>query len=374
MPLAVIVMALMLVGFALYFKLACRSFDRLRNALLKRGYNSPAVLRGSAAAAFIFPFLILLAYMRFSGNNDAAFLWWLVLTPAAPQAFSFAAGFLPARNPRTAGRRVIRFPYRPAGFVLLGCAVLAWTVPASLAMKVVWQIPVGLVATAFGCLAIARRAAAPDATALLAADPRPPVLYLRPFQQEEESFARLPWRWSDLWTSVRQRITRQRKSWLTLTLEQYLGSELSARLGPFIALGNPVDFVPPEGAARSYVADDEWTEHFDDLVRRARCVVIMAAASESVLWELARIRTLGLERKLLVLTQPGLGRKAAAKAWIPFADALRRAGHKPCREDPGPGAAIAFDAAGGAIVIKCDAQSATETVDALCRHVGPLRP
>ena len=52
-----------------------------------------------------------------------------------------------------------------------------------------------------GCLAIARRTtAAPDATAVLAADPRPPVVYLRPFQQEEETFAQLPWRWREFWS------------------------------------------------------------------------------------------------------------------------------------------------------------------------------
>jgi hypothetical protein len=64
----------------------------------------------------------------------------------------------------------------------------------------------------------------------------------------------------------------RRKS-LNVTLEDFLGPEITNRIGPFVALGNPLDFVPPDGAARAYVADDEWPKHFADLVRRARCMV-----------------------------------------------------------------------------------------------------
>ena len=168
----------------------------------------------------------------------------------------------------------------------------------------------------------------------------------------------------------------RRKSWHLLTLEQYLGMEISARIGPFIALGNPVDFVPPEGAARTYVADDEWTKHFEEMVRRARCIVVMAATSEHVLWELAQIRSMGLQQRLFVLTKPKLVRKTRAVAWGTFAAALRQADYESCGEDPGPGAAVGFDGDGQAVVLKRDAKSAAETVDALCSrlellHAGP---
>ena len=116
-----------------------------------------------------------------------------------------------------------------------------------------------------------------------------------------------------------------------------MGIEVSARIGPFIALGNPVDFVPPEGAARTYVADDEWTKHFEEMVRRARCIVLMAATSDHVLWELAQIRLMGLQQRLFVLTKPKLVRKTRAVAWNTFAAALRQAGYQPCGEDPGTG-------------------------------------
>jgi hypothetical protein len=155
-------------------------------------------------------------------------------------------------------------------------------------------------------------------------------------------------------------------------LEQYLGLEVSARIGPFIALGNPVDFVPPEGAARTYIADDQWTKHFEEMVRRARCFVIMAASSENVLWELTQIRLRGLEQRLFVLTKPKLAQKTKTVAWGPFAATLRRAGYQPCEAEPGPGAAVGFDGGGQAVVLKRDARSATEMVDALCGRVGPL--
>jgi hypothetical protein len=207
---------------------------------------------------------------------------------------------------------------------------------------------------------------------VLAVDPRPPVVYLRPFQQEEETLAQLPWRWRDFWANAVRSITRRRK-WLSLTLEEFLGNEISARIGPFIAFGNPIDFVPPEGAARTYVADEEWTKHFEEMVRGARCIVMMAAVSENVMWELAQIRKLGLQPKLFVLTKPRLRRKTVPLAWGSFAFALQRAGYRPCREDPGPGASVGFDDGGQVIILKRDARSAAETTDALCDRVG-LQP
>jgi hypothetical protein len=370
LPLAVIALVLLLVGMALYAKLVSRLFDPLRRTLQQRGYKSPAVLTGWAAAAFALPFLFALTYAQIVGSKENA-LWWLILAfLAVPLALASAVRFLPARNPRTAGRRVVWFPYRPAGHALLAGTVLLWIGGQATGKNGFFQVGVAFAIAGIRCLAIARRAVAPDASAVLAADPRPPVLYLRPFQQEEESFAEVAWRWRDSWTIAKGRITSRRKGWLTLTLEQYLGREVSARLGPFLALGNPIDFVPPEGAARWYVPDDEWTKHFEALVRRARCIIAMAAVSENVLWELTQVRLMGLEWKLFVLTKPKLTPKATVGAWSPFADALGQAGWQPCRDDPGPGAAIAFDGRGQAIVIKRDARNATELVDALCGRVG----
>ena len=371
LPLAIIAMALILAGFVLYVMLAFRLYKRLRTTLQQRGYKSPAVLTGAGVAAFILPFAGTLLIGRITENNDDALWLLLLLFLVAPVALTLAVRLFPSRNPRTAGRRLVRFPYRHFGYVLLGGAAVLWITAAITNKNGLFQAGVQFILGGLGCLVIARRAAAPDVSAVLAVDPRPPVVYLRPFQQEEEIFARLPWRWRDFCANVGRSIMR-RKSWRLLTLEQYLGVEISARIGPFIALGNPTDFVPPEGAARTYVADDEWTKHFEEMVRGARCIVVMAASSEQVLWELAKIRSMGLERGLFVLTKPRLVRKTSALTWDAFAAALKRADYRPCSEDPGPGATVGFDQGGQAIVLQRDAKSAVETVNVLCSRVELL--
>ena len=317
LPLAVIAMVLILAGFALYVMLTFRLYKRLRTTVQQRGYKSPVVLTGAGVAAFTLPFVFTLLMVQIVGKDDDALWWLLLLFLAAPLGLTLAVRFLPARNPRTAGRRVVWFPYRPVGYFLLGGAAVLWTAAGVTNKAGLFQVGVQFALGGLACLVIARRAAAPDASAVLAVDPRPPVVYLRPFQQEEETFAELPWRWRDFWTNAGRSIMR-RKSWHLLTLEQYLGMEISARIGPFIALGNPVDFVPPEGAARTYVADDEWTNHFEEMVRRARCIVVMAATSEHVLWELALIRSMSLQQRLFVLTKPKLVRKTRALSWGGF--------------------------------------------------------
>jgi len=368
LPLAVIAMVFMLAGFALYVMLAFRLFKRLRTAVQQRGYKSPVVLTGTAVAAFTLPFVCTLLLIQITRRDDDALWWILLLFLAVPLILTIAVRFLPARNPRTAGRRAVRFPYRPVGYVLLGGAAVLWTTAAVTNKPGVFQLGVQFMLGGLGCLVIARRAAVPDASAVLAMDSRPPVVYLRPFQQEEEAFVQLPWHWRDLWTNAVQIIMR-RRSWRLLTLEQYLGVGISARIGPFIALGNPVDFVPPEGAARTYVADDEWTKHFEQMVSRARCIILMAATSENVLWELAQIRSMGLQQRLFVLTKPQLVRNIRAAAWPTFAAALKQSGYQSCEKDPGAGAVVGFNGGGEAIVLKRDARSAEETVSALCSRL-----
>lgn len=365
LPLAVVGVLLILVGFGLYVMLVSRLYKRLRNAIQGRGYKSPALLTGAYAAAFTLPFACTLLMVRIVGSNNDALWWLLVLFIAAPLGLTFLAPLLPVRNRRTPGRRVVRFPYRHVGYVLLSGTAVLWTVAAVTNTAGFFQVGIQCALGGIGCLAIARRTAAPDASAVLAADPRAPVLYLRPFQQEEETFAELPWGWRDVWANADRVIMR--RSWRRLTLEQYLGMEVSGRIGPFVALGNPFDFVSPEGgAARTYVADDEWTKHFEEMVHRARCIVMMAASSENVLWELGQIRSMGLEQRLIVLTRPKLARKTKTEAWAPFAAALQQAGYQSCADDPGPGAAVGFDGNGHAVVLRRDARSAAETVDALC--------
>jgi hypothetical protein len=364
-PVAVIGVFAILAGFVFYGWLALRLYRRFRITLQQRGYKSPAVLVGLGALAYAGPLVI--TVLSFDYGDDAA-LWWLMgMMLAAPLALTLVARLLPLRRVRTTGKRVVRFPYRRTGQGLLGAAGVLWTIAGVTNQSGWFQTGTVCAMGGFGALAIARRAAAPDAAAVLAADTRPPVIYLRPFQQEESPFAELPWRWRDFFANVKRTLVTAKSR--HMTFEQFVGEQISKRLGPFIALGNPVDFVPPEGAARTYVADEEWERYFETMARRARCIVVMAASSEHVQWELTRIRALELAPKLFVLTRPRLSPKTKIGGWDTFVAGLRQAGYRPCADDPGPGAVVTFAADGEAVVCQRDATTAPQIVDALCRRL-----
>src|SRR5262245_10531681 len=116
LPLAVIGMVLLLAGIVLYAILASRLHKWLRKALQRQGYKSPVALTGAGAAAITLPFACTLLMVRIVGNDDDAFLWLLLFFLAAPLGLTLAVRFLPAQDPRTAGRRVLRFPYRRVGY------------------------------------------------------------------------------------------------------------------------------------------------------------------------------------------------------------------------------------------------------------------
>ncbi len=131
-----------------------------------------------------------------------------------------------------------------------------------------------------------------SADALLAADSRAPVLYLRSFVDDddpsgERSLAVRAWR------NVR---------WHThvFTIEQELTRVLS-RVGPVVAIGRPGESLPELGAARLYARDDEWRATVSELMPRARLVVIRAGPTPGLQWEIEEAyRLLPSERVVLV--------------------------------------------------------------------------
>lgn len=68
----------------------------------------------------------------------------------------------------------------------------------------------------------------------------------------------------------------------TRTVEELLGSAITASLGPFVAFGSPLDYVPPDGAARLYAADDRWENEFLDLAGRARILLTVPQCSSNL--------------------------------------------------------------------------------------------
>src|SRR5262249_44263617 len=113
-----------------------------------------------------------------------------------------------------------------------------------------WVTGVALVVCSI-LLALGRRLSSPGARNVLAEDRRAPVLLLRSFAQDRSSlFA------SD-------------------TLEAHLATALR-EIGPVIAVGRPLEGLPPEGADRIYYRDEEWRKSVEADMSRARVLIIRA--------------------------------------------------------------------------------------------------
>jgi TM2 domain-containing membrane protein YozV len=133
-----------------------------------------------------------------------------------------------------------------------------------------------------------------DADEAMAADPRPPVLYLRSFCDDGVSIL------AQEGSALKRRLAR------TLSLptpEEHMATIL-ARVGPVIAIGKPGEPLPELGAGRLYVAHDQWQQRVTELMRSAALVVVRVGASPGVLWEIEQALA-NLPRQRLVLAVLG---------------------------------------------------------------------
>ena len=80
----------------------------------------------------------------------------------------------------------------------------------------------------------------------------------------------------------------------------FLGSEKSrleldlgycfGPVGPFVAIGRPGDAFAPPGAARIYLGDDAWQATVLDLMARAQAVILCPSSEGWTWWELCQVR------------------------------------------------------------------------------------
>jgi hypothetical protein len=122
--------------------------------------------------------------------------------------------------------------------------------------------------------ALRRRAA--NAVAVMAADPRPPVLYLRPFDEDLQQ------------ARGGGALRLAPAPYMGLSVEQQIGRVMGG-IGPLVAIGRPGEALPPLGFARLYVADDGWQGAVLDLLDRAAAVVLVAGTSQGLMWELEQV-------------------------------------------------------------------------------------
>lgn len=129
-----------------------------------------------------------------------------------------------------------------------------------------------------------KRMRAKPAVAVLEEDSRAPVLYLRPFEADNQLVRANPG-----------------LPFLTKSYEQDLTHALR-KLGPVVAVGNPLEdpSLPELGAARIYFRDGDWQRQVSELMLRAQLVVLHIGSSPGVQWEVAKAIELDLPAKLIL--------------------------------------------------------------------------
>jgi hypothetical protein len=174
----------------------------------------------------------------------------------------------------------------------------------------------GLILTVVAAMVTAGRSLmAPAAEEVLEHDKRPPVIYLRPFDEDDRRISQLP-------VGTRNGGKPVINLFRPASHEGWL-ARASKAIGPFVAVGRPGDGLAPLGAARFYLADDEWQQKVDALLRGAAAIVLCPETSTGTRWEVAEVAQLIDHRRvLLVVPNPAvrpLGyariRTATQKTW-----------------------------------------------------------
>ena len=115
-------------------------------------------------------------------------------------------------------------------------------------------------------------------------DPRPPVIYLRSFDQEmKQNTLREIFR--DAFTGTP--LPGGYSAWGPR--EQYDFAKTMKRFGPYIAIGRPGEKLPELGAARAYVTDENWQQEITGWIDRASIIVVEAGRTPGLAWEIGRL-------------------------------------------------------------------------------------
>jgi hypothetical protein len=126
-------------------------------------------------------------------------------------------------------------------------------------------------------------------------DPRPNILFLRAFTDDQVALAPSRVTWLGRLVELGQ---RGGSSLDTVLLEE--GTEF----GPVVALGNPNDPVPPYGSARGYFQHADWQAGMARLAESAQAIVICLEDSAGVWWEAEHLLAGGHASKTLFVLHP----------------------------------------------------------------------
>jgi hypothetical protein len=151
----------------------------------------------------------------------------------------------------------------------------------------------------------ARRAAVRSAEQALADDQRPPVLFLRAFDDDQVSLAtaQVPAYARAIDPGMEQR-----------NLEEVL--QVCLGFGPIVAIGRPQDDAPPLGAARRYVRGDRWRDSILALMDAAAHVVVGVSESHGVVWEIGKLAERGHLEKCVFVIPPEQRHNRRLVGWL----------------------------------------------------------
>ncbi|MGD0903544.1 MAG: hypothetical protein ABR924_11450 [Terracidiphilus sp.] len=204
-----------------------------------------------------------------------------------PSAADFPQEIQEEAERRTRGRRL-----RSVGIssILSGLTMMV----GSLAIPLEWLPPdfqnlpsfwfyIGVMTICGGVLSLrrSRQYLAPNAEQLLERDPRPPVVYLRPFDADDiDPIPPEPGEYMYGDGTFEEAFGASEEEQLAVAMNE---------LGPFVAIGKPYDLLPKLGAARIRVSDEQWKAKVAEWVSHAQLIVLRVGFTKGVEWEVAHI-------------------------------------------------------------------------------------
>jgi len=139
------------------------------------------------------------------------------------------------------------------------------------------------------CWTLAKKHRAMSAKHALTKDQRPPILYLRSFQDDGVFHPGKFILINDWFRTLFEKTTEDK-------LSRMLG-----RFGPVVAIGRPEEEIAEVGAARVYVGDDHWKDLVMDLLSdRGALAVLQAGGTRGLKWELEAVGSMLLPEQVML--------------------------------------------------------------------------
>jgi len=163
-----------------------------------------------------------------------------------------------------------------------------------------------------------------SAIELMDEDPRPPIIYLRSFTDEQSKasaknrfnylsgslagvymFTHTPTNFSALYRDMFERDKNRKISGsIRSTMdEQMFFAQYLSEFGPYIAIGRPGESFESMdlGAAKLYVNDEDWQKTIIELIESANVVVLEAGESAGLSWEISQLVSKANPQKVLMI-------------------------------------------------------------------------